>query len=563
MRMLNGETLVNELDILFKRENVIYGAGDQGLRALESFRLAGIPVSNFCDGKAALWGKSVDGLTVISPEELNRRRAEKRTNTIIATYNARFIEQIAAMLADHGNGACAFTLESLEYALFMNYDHPRLSAEYKNVLSQKFISQKFLANILNEVEELNGLREDRESGVKLYVENPELWRRYSEIDYHIKEPVETQVFKEGMILPCKRYLADNKFGRGGACDSGGNFAAGHSYIHGFKYHAMYSAYSAGEKVRRVNETVVYCGYMWWHYGHMLIDTLSRLWWFVENRGSGYKAAFINWDGSGNKTEFPELFQMLGLNEDDIIIVNEPTRFDAVIVPDQASYMSNGYTDKALSVYNAIRDGVRPAGYEKVYLTRTKFNPRHIINEAYFENYFRSHGFEIIAPETLPFKEQVAIMAGAKEIATTPGPLQHQILFCQDGIKLTVLNRAAKFFMAQHWVAQARSAKCTFIDVYASFLPPFVSGAPHLFYPTEHWKRYLKDNGAPFSYDGPSVRDLAMEYITDWTRTVPKYSLELLVRETNYTLADMIINMHKYLCEEELDAPTKEKLRIVF
>ena len=300
-----------------------------------------------------------------------------------------------------------------------------------------------------------------------------------------------------------------------------------------------------------------------HFGHMITETLNRLWWFVENPGSGYKAAFINWFGNSEKVQFPEFLQMLGLDETDIIIVNEPTRFEAVIVPDQASYLHSGYTNKCIDVYNAIRGSVKPAGYDRVYLTKTKLVPKYLLGEEYFEDYYRSLGFEIVAPETLPIKEQVAIMAGAKEIVTTSGTTQHLILFCQDGVKLTLLNRSPQFIQQQHWIIQARAARCTFIDIFADLLPPAWYSAPHIFFPTEHWKRYLKENGMPFKDCGITVRDYIMEYLMSWISEIPKFPLHFIKHYRYYTLADMIISFHRYLCEEELEASVQEKLRAVF
>ena len=39
----------------------------------------------------------------------------------------------------------------------------------------------------------------------------------------------------------------------------------------------------------------------------------------------------------------------------------------------------------------------------------------MVNEDYFEAFYRSQGYEIISPEKYSIRDQVAIMAGAKEV----------------------------------------------------------------------------------------------------------------------------------------------------
>jgi FkbM family methyltransferase len=55
------------------RKLVIYGAGNLGRRALDAARTLGLPVVAFADANPSLWGKSIEGISVLSPHDAASR----------------------------------------------------------------------------------------------------------------------------------------------------------------------------------------------------------------------------------------------------------------------------------------------------------------------------------------------------------------------------------------------------------------------------------------------------------------------------------------------------------
>ena len=91
-------------------------------------------------------------------------------------------------------------------------------------------------------------------------ENPAVWRG-----------------KNATILPLRRQAEDNLlFGRGGVVDENGEYVP----LSGIEGRVQF-AYPAEKKEYR-DETVVYCGYLVNHWGHFLIEGVTRLWYFLEN-----------------------------------------------------------------------------------------------------------------------------------------------------------------------------------------------------------------------------------------------------------------------------------------
>lgn len=404
-----------------------------------------------------------------------------------------------------------------------------------------------------------GLRGRRTS---LYVENDASFIKGSVRNYELSEPAQTQTIANGVILPVKRLRGHTAFS-GGVCDEDGSFVAGHQRDRNradILGNISYS-YSFPDDIPFIDETVVFGGFVYQKYGHMITECLSRMWWYLEHRNSGYKFVFISLD---NEMHYLDFFLMLGLSREDIIVLKEPTRFRSIIIPNQLTFTTgSGYLQKAMTVYDAIRDSVDPSPYKKIYLTRLQFTPRDTVGEEYFVNYYRELGYEIVAPEQLSIAEQVSLMAGAEEVVCLSGTLHHQILFCHNGVNVTVLNKTEIPLMPQFWINQARSAHCTFIDVSENFLPCRNYRMGFLLAPTRHWKCYMHDQ-----YPHSPVTDVDMhscvgDYLEIWADLFAKESPAELRKFSKYTLADLVINIEKYLLDRELDSATQAKLREAF
>jgi len=407
----------------------------------------------------------------------------------------------------------------------------------------------------------------------LYVEDIKSYKEMCSRDYYIDKPADVCVVENGIIWPHENETAPinlnqkrervNASGdlvkREGVYNAAGDLVAGsaiNSRIDETEFH----------EAEYVNETVVYGGFLHNHYGHMLRDDLSRMWWFLENPEKHYKYVFVS---KHNFIEFYEFFLLLGLRDEDIILLKKPTRFKAIIIPERSfSYDYDSgkfiFNDKAAKVFNFLRGRVESANYENIYLTRTKFNGDRI-NEEYFEDYYGSLGYRIISPEQLTVLEQIGIMAGAKKVVCTGGTLHHQILFCRDGIDITVLNGSKVINVAYFAINQLRKAKCTFIDVSMNFLPSFRSGIALLLMPTLYWKKYTEDQETCY-YDvnQSDLNNHIRKYIEKWARALTMMKpIELKKHYSKFTLADVIIGINKYLLGNELDDVKKKMLFDVF
>jgi FkbM family methyltransferase len=66
---LRENTVLDHLLTECKRQCVIFGAGTMGQRALSALQSMGVHPLSFADNNPVLWGKSVDGIPILSPED--------------------------------------------------------------------------------------------------------------------------------------------------------------------------------------------------------------------------------------------------------------------------------------------------------------------------------------------------------------------------------------------------------------------------------------------------------------------------------------------------------------
>ncbi|MCU1234544.1 MAG: methyltransferase FkbM family [Candidatus Solibacter sp.] len=71
----------------FERDIVIFGSGYLGKLVLSGLRTAGIEPLAFCDNNSAMWGKQVDGVTVLSPAAAAEQYRD-RAVFVVAIYNS-------------------------------------------------------------------------------------------------------------------------------------------------------------------------------------------------------------------------------------------------------------------------------------------------------------------------------------------------------------------------------------------------------------------------------------------------------------------------------------------
>ena len=218
--------------------------------------------------------------------------------------------------------------------------------------------------------------------------------------------------KMGIFLPSK-YIGVKPYG--GVCDKNFNFISAHQLLNARTNcnrnddRHIDSCYEVSRNdIIYIDETVLYGGTLIEHPGHLIVECFAdRLWWAVQNADSNIKIAV---DVIWNKKKLAETYgsfvrdylDALGVSKDRLIIVDKPTQFKKIIVPDQSAipvYYCYPYdfTDEYIKPFQHIAKQLGPGKYKKIYLTKRNNHLKNIVGEDYFIDFFAKMGFEIISP----------------------------------------------------------------------------------------------------------------------------------------------------------------------
>ena len=272
------------------------------------------------------------------------------------------------------------------------------------------------------------------------------------------------------------------------------------------------------------ETVIFGGVLVLHFGHAVLECLSRLWHVIES-GASERIAFLLSESSdllAVKLLYKDFFELLGIDLKRVIYIEKPAQFDRVIVPDETVLAwSSGaqYKEKYTAVYEKMMSAVEAKDAKKIYLTRAQLKNPDCLNEEYFEEFYKRRGFAVIAPEKLKLSEQVAYMKGADEVVCTLGTLSHLILFSKPGARLTCLLRSSENppLTPQMVANQAKKIDFYAVDATFNFLP--VSHGLHSFLlgPNKRWKDYLEATGEKYAENelDMDMGRWAYEYLLKW------------------------------------------------
>ena len=299
------------------------------------------------------------------------------------------------------------------------------------------------------------------------------------------------------------------FGKGGVIDCQGQYIESSGILSRF-----WGSYPVKEIEYR-DETVVYCGLLVKHWGHFLVESVSRLWYFLENDDGAVKYIFVIEENAKNQIEgnYLRFFQMLGIS-DRVEIINKPVCFRSVIVPELGYARMKYYSDPYKSIFEAIASKAIEADptidkAKKIYFSRGHFRKAisSEIGNDFLEHYFESNGFKILYPEELTLEEMICYIRFADICAVPSGTLPHNFLFAQDNKKIIIVERMPMINEIQVDVDRMKDLDVTYIDGHWLIYPGFAGSGPFCYGYTDEFSRFSIDYG----YQHPSGYFLSEKY----------------------------------------------------
>lgn len=195
-------------------------------------------------------------------------------------------------------------------------------------------------------------------------------------------------------------------------------------------------YSESE-LRYDNRSMLYLGRVFDHYGHFLLESLSRLWCFNEfdnlKNEFDYYLIHIREQDFLNRSYATQLLDFLGIEREKIIWFDKLTKIKSVTIPEASISLKNfvytAFHQTFTPIHNKF-DQVKPTS-QPLYLSRTLFKNkygRNFINEDKLENLLIEKGFNVVHPQFLSLEKQMYLFNRHKYIIGLRGSALHNILF---------------------------------------------------------------------------------------------------------------------------------------
>ncbi|WP_262691748.1 glycosyltransferase family 61 protein [Kordiimonas aestuarii] len=203
---------------------------------------------------------------------------------------------------------------------------------------------------------------------------------------------------------------------------------------------------------RLDGCHIFAGYLFPHYGHFLLESLSRLW-FIKK----HPEIPLVWLGVHNQSTFNEiqrqLFDLYGL-QNPMRLVTEPTEVETLIVPHDGYIIHTRYSDeqrKALTLQGA-KDCI-PG--KKVWLSRSRLDRAIVFNEPALEEILAENGWTIFHPQEHSIRAQLDMLADAEHIAGVEGSALHTLVLMPEYKgKVTIFARGRKVIFDYCLIAEA-------------------------------------------------------------------------------------------------------------
>lgn len=325
---------------------------------------------------------------------------------------------------------------------------------------------------------------------RLYL-NGENNAQYFETYKTDKKP-SVRTLKSALVCPAVSDVSkvDPLYGAYGVRDENGDFCTASAMRSG-----ELLPYPAEEKYKTAeysDQSVIYGGVAYFHaYGHFLLESTARLWFVLQNHDDRRPIVFIP---VGKPDRYFEFFDLLGIERERLLFIDRPMRFKEIAVPEMSSRLGEFYTEEFMLPFRKAAANVPAAKYEKVYLTRRRFEFGNMCGEEALEKTFKANGYKVVSPERLSVGKQIALMKGAKSVVSVLGSATHNTVFCRKGTENVVLNRAENVCRAQMLVNQAAELDWHYVDAYYDCFPVSYFWGPYFVGLTPFVRAFFQDKG---------------------------------------------------------------------
>lgn len=182
------------------------------------------------------------------------------------------------------------------------------------------------------------------------------------------------------------------------------------------------------------QPVLYMGHLRPHFGHFLMETLANWWALTEDLGDVERYLFHAANESlPERSYIKASLDGLGINQDNLLIFNEPMRLKTVLVPESSFQLHSHIYPKYKDIVHRL---ARNLGAEEaktsdqpVFLSRSKdtHGVRQYVGQEQIEAFLAGRGVRIVHPNQLTFAEQLKVVNEHTHLLGFQGSQLHNII----------------------------------------------------------------------------------------------------------------------------------------
>lgn len=259
----------------------------------------------------------------------------------------------------------------------------------------------------------------------------------------VNRPCSVEIYRNAYILPHKK--DHSVWGIGGVLDEMGNYVVNSGYDGWFPFGGKYDFDES--QISFYDEDIIWFGIFTYHWGHFLVDNVSRMW-YVVNNYNNERIAYVS-KGKEIDSNFEDFFIKLGIPAKNLLPIKKPSKFRRVIIPEYSKtdykYFSE-FTHIFEKVISVALNQSKPIHLKsKVYLSRLSFRDAQNkeFGEKRIEDFFVEQGFLVLYPEKMSLTEQIVMINNSDTIACINGTIPLNICFLENkNLELIVLNKSA-------------------------------------------------------------------------------------------------------------------------
>lgn len=196
-----------------------------------------------------------------------------------------------------------------------------------------------------------------------------------------------------------------------------------------------------EPVEVIDGEVLYLGWLFDSFGHLLLESLARIW-ALAHVDPDTPVVFQYVPGHVPQPHVFALLDLFGLRRERILLPSGPVRIRRLLMPDPMLLTRSIVHERAGEPYRAVAERIAdgaPLSEQPLYFSRRMLpaSQRAHIGEAALEEVLRDNGFRVEYPERLPLVEQIRLAATHRTLVTSTGSASHLAFFARPGAEMHI------------------------------------------------------------------------------------------------------------------------------